>query len=260
MGVELLLPFIGGLIYGSFLNVVVFRFDHWLSILKGRSHCPSCKQTLAWYDLVPVLSYVSLAGKCRYCRKSISYQYPLVELATGLLFAAGYGLIFGAGLSLTSAVAAFIFYVLAIGAMVVIFCHDATEMMIPDSLSYVLIAASLGFSWFIHHDIVSTLYGGFVGVLPIALLVYPSRGKWMGEGDVKLAAALGFLVGYPATIVFLVASFFSGAGFGLIIIALNKRFGLKSAVPFGPFLIIGAIAALFYGSSLIHWYKGMLGL
>lgn len=259
MGLELILPFVGGLIFGSFLNVVVFRFDDWLSILRGRSKCPDCRQTLAWTDLVPVLSYLSLAGKCRYCHQPISYQYPLVELATGLLLATGYSLVFGAGLPLVSAAAAYFFYLVAVGSMVVIFCHDAAEMMIPDSLSYVLIIAATGFNYLLHYDLMSTLYGGLAAVLPIALLVYPSRGKWMGEGDVKLALGLGLLVGYPAAIALLVTAFFAGAIFGLVIIALNKRFGLKSAVPFGPFLIIGAVIALFYGSSLLHWYKGMLG-
>lgn len=260
MGVELILPFIGGLLIGSFLNVVILRFDDLLTIAQGRSHCPNCKTTLAWYDLIPLLSFIVLWGKCRNCQKPISYQYPAVELATGLLFAAGYGLIFSAGLPLTDAILTFIFYIIAVAAMVVIFCHDAYEMMIPDLMSYILILAALGFGWFYTHNIVTTFYGGLIGVIPIALLVYPSRGKWMGEGDVKLAFGLGLLVGSPAAIVFLVAAFFSGAAFGLIIIGLSKRFGLKSAVPFGPFLILGAIIALFYGSSLIHWYKGMLGL
>lgn len=259
MRVELALPFIFGLIYGSFLNVVVFRFDEWLTILKGRSHCPQCKETLRWYDLIPVISYLTLFGRCRYCKKPISLQYPLVELSTAVLLAAGYSLVINAGLPLLTAVGAYLLYVLAVGALVVIFCHDLTEMMIPDSVAYFFVATAFGFGSLFTQNITATSLGGLVAVIPIALLVYPSRGKWMGEGDVKLSLGLGLLTGYPSAIVGLVTAFMSGAVIGLLMTAMRRGTTVKTAIPFAPFLIIGGLVALFYGDTLVHWYQGMLG-
>lgn len=258
MRAELIWPFLFGLAYGSFLNVVIYRLDDWLSILKGRSQCQDCRAELRWYDLLPVISFALLGAKCRYCRKSIHWQYPLVELATAILVAAGYGLVFSSGLSLDRAVISFIFYALAIGSMVVIFCHDLKEMMIPDAVSYFLLISSIIFSLTFSGSVKDTLIAALIGFLPIALLVYPSRGQWMGEGDVKLAIALGVMVGYPSAIVFLTTAFISGGVIGILIM-LTRRGGLRTAVPFAPFLIIGAIVGLFYGPQLVHWYLGMLG-
>jgi len=254
---EWVVPFLFGLIYGSFLNVVVLRFDDWLSILTTRSRCPDCQTQLRWYDLIPVISYATLRGRCRYCEKPISGQYPLVEIVTGILLVAGYGLVFHHSLEQVSAVTAYAFYVLAVGAMVIIFCHDLYEMMVPDSVSYFLLLSAFAFGWLFTGNLIATLLGGLTGILPIALLVYPSQGKWMGEGDIKLAAGLGMLVGYPSAIVFLFGAFLSGGAYGLLAV-LFKKAGLKSAVPFAPFLILGALIALFYGPSLIHWYIGMI--
>ena len=254
---ELVIAFIFGLIYGSFLNVVILRFDDWVSIINSRSRCPECRTNLAWYDLIPVISYATLMGKCRYCQKPISWQYPAVELLSAILVAGSYCLVFGSGLPLVREIVAFSLLILAIGAIIVILCHDLYEMLIPDAASYFLLAASFLFGWVWSGNILMTLLGGLIGLAPIALLVYPSRGKWMGEGDVKLALALGLLVGYPNAIVFLVSAFMMGGIIGLLIV-LAGRAGLKSAVPFAPFLIAGALLALFYGSSLLHWYLGML--
>lgn len=258
MGVELVWPFLFGLTYGSFLNVVIYRLDDWVSILRGRSKCPDCQTELRASDLIPLVSFAMLGGKCRYCRAPIKWQYPIVELATGLLVAAGYSLIFSSGLPLDRAVISFIFYILALGSLVVIFWHDLTEMMIPDAVSYFLLVTSLIFSLTFFGSLKDTLYGALIGFVPIALLVYPSRGRWMGEGDVKLATALGIIVGYPSAIVYLASAFVSGGVIGLLII-LVRRGHLKTAVPFAPFLIIGALIGLFYGPSLVHWYLGMLG-
>lgn len=249
-----------GLVLGSFLNVVILRFDDWLSIIKTRSRCPDCKTQLKWYDLFPLVSYLTLKGKCRYCQKPICWQYPVVELTAAVLLAMSYNLVFlEHSLPLWQGVTAFAFLVLAVACAIVIFFHDLYEQLIPDSMSYVLLAAALGFNWFFFQDWQSVVYGALIGVAPIALLVYPSRGKWMGEGDVKLAAALGLLVGYPAAIVFLVVAFLIGGLVGAVIVASGKA-TVKTAVPFAPFLILGALTALFYGQALVDWYLGKLGL
>lgn len=254
-----IIAFIFGLIWGSFLNVVIVRFDDWISILKDRSHCPKCKARLPWYDLVPLFSFVALRGKCRTCQKPISWQYPLVELTTAALVAAGYYLIFLLNdLVLWQAVVAFGAYIIVLGALVAIFFHDLYEMLVPEALSYAALIGAAIFSLFFFQDWQTSLYGGLAGVVPIALLVYPSRGVWMGEGDVKIAAALGLLVGWPAALVFLVAAFVIGGVFGAILMMTGQA-KMKSALPFAPFLIIGGLIALFWGQHMISWYMGILG-
>lgn len=248
-----------GLTIGSFLNVVILRFDEWVSILKTRSRCPDCQTTLQWYDLIPLFSFLQLRGRCRYCQKPISWQYPVVELTTGLLYIAGFYLIFTVGdLSLGRAVVAAIGYSVAIAALVVIFFHDLYEMLIADGTTYVLIVAALVFSLAYNGVSLWLLYGALVGFLPIALIVYPSRGKWMGEGDVKLSLGLGILLGWPSALVGIILAFLIGGLFGVVAL-VTKNAKLRTAVPFAPFLIIGALIALFYGPSLVNWYLGTIG-
>jgi len=254
-----IIAFVFGLIWGSFLNVVIVRFDDWLSILRDRSHCPKCKAKLPWYDLVPLFSFIALRGKCRQCQKPISFQYPLVELSTAALVAAGYYLVFLLNdLPLVNASLAFAAYIIVLGALIAIFFHDLYEMLVPEVLSFVALLAAAVFSLFFYGDWQTTLYGGLVALVPIALLVYPTKGVWMGEGDVKIAATLGLLVGWPAAVVFLVAAFVIGGVFGAILM-LTGQAKMKSAVPFAPFLIIGGLIALFWGAHMISWYMGILG-
>lgn len=255
----LIISFLFGLIWGSFLNVVIYRYDDWRAIVFKSSHCRDCQQQLRWYDLIPLLSYLSLRGKCRYCQQPIAWQYPIVELTTGFLILAGYYLIFIAQqFELYRSVFAIVSFIIAIGAMIVIFFHDLREMMVPEEVSYVLLFSCLIFGLFYSGSILTTLYGGLIGVLPIALLVYPSGGRWMGEGDVKIALALGLMLGYPLTIAFLAASFLLGGLFGSVAL-LVKAAKLKSAVPFAPFLIIGCLISLFWGPELINWYLRSFG-
>jgi len=248
-----------GLTIGSFLNVVILRFNDWISILKTRSRCPDCQTTLRWYDLVPLFSFLQLRGRCRYCQKPISWQYPVVELTTALLFIGGFYLIFIiSDLTIWRAIFAAFGYGITIAALVVIFFHDLYEMLIVDSIAYVLIGAALIFALSYYGPTLSIIYGALVGFLPIALIVYPSRGKWMGEGDVKLSLGLGILLGWPSALVGLILAFLIGGLFGVVAL-VTKNAKLRTAVPFAPFLIIGALIALFYGPSLVNWYLGTIG-
>lgn len=249
--------FIVGLVFGSFLNVVIIRIDDWKSIITGRSHCMSCKKQLVWYDLIPVVSYATLKGKCRYCAKPISHQYPLVEIVTGFLALAAYYLITMSGLSTVLSIFAFCFLFFAFCCMVVLFFHDVDSMLLPDSVSYVLIAASLLFAIVYYHSATSIIYGALIGAVPIALLVYPSRGKWMGEGDIKLALGLGILTAFPGSFAYMAMSFVLGGVYSIYLLA-TKQAKLKTAVPFAPFLIMGALIILFAGKYIINWYLGKL--
>lgn len=254
------IAFVFGLVYGSFLNVIILRFDDWQSIVRGRSQCPNCQAQLRWYDLIPIVSYLTLKGRCRYCSRPISWQYPLVELATGLLLAGGYWLIFSHGaISLVWQVAAFISFTLALGSLVAMFVHDLKEMMIPDFFAYIFLLFAGLFSLIYYQNPLFSIYGALIGFLPIAALVYPSRGKWMGEGDLKLAAGLGLLAGYPHAIVFIALAFLIGGLYGAILL-LTRQAKFGTAVPFGPFLIIGGLLALFWGQTVVGWYLGGIGL
>lgn len=249
--------FIFGLIYGSFLNVVILRWDDWVSILNGRSSCPNCKTNLKWYDLIPIVSFASLAGRCRYCQKPISWQYPAVELASAVLITAGFMRFFPTSGDLTMAIIAFVAYVIAIGAILSVLFHDLYEMLVPDLMAYILLAAAMVVGVYLY-GWQSALGGLLVGVLPVALLVYPSKGTWMGEGDVKIAAALGVLVGYPNAIAFMALAFLIGGLYGVIAL-LASKVKMRTAVPFAPFMIIAALITFFYGTELISWYLGAFG-
>lgn len=244
--------FIFGLIFGSFLNVVIIRWDDWMSILVSRSKCPNCKTQLKWYDLIPIISFLSISGKCRYCQKPVSWQYPVVELVTALLVTLGYTFFFPALGDVTLIVISFIAYLIVVGLMVTVFFHDLYEMMVPDLMAYILlfVAIILGVALYGWQP---TLYGLLIGVLPIALLVYPSKGVWMGEGDVKIAAALGAFVGYPGAITYIALAFLIGGIYGVLAIIL-KRVKMRTAVPFAPFLIVAAITTFFYGEQIVSWY------
>lgn len=222
---------------GSFLNCVIYRLEAGESFLRGRSYCPHCRHQLGFFDLVPILSFVLLRGKCRYCGKKISLQYPLVELTTACLFALFFWH-FGFGLHL-------IFGFLISGFLVVIFVYDLKHCLIPDSVVYPAIAIAVIFNFSIYSAL-----GLAAFFLAIVLI---SRETWMGMGDVKLGFLMGLLLGWPNTFVALFLAVFLGAIIGMGLIALGKK-KMKSEVPFGPFLIIGTFAALFWADELINWY------
>jgi prepilin signal peptidase PulO-like enzyme (type II secretory pathway) len=257
MGEGITIAFVFGLIFGSFLNVVILRFDDWASIVGQPSHCPKCKKPISWFDLIPVISFMILRGRCRHCHKPISWQYPIVELSTAALLAAGYFLVFSSNLPLWQTIMAYIGYIGVIGTLMTIFFHDLYEMMIPDLFAYVFLIFALVFALAVGHSFLDSFYGLLVGFVPIALLVYPSRGTWMGEGDVKVAAGMGLLVGYPIAITYLMLSFLLGGAFGAVAL-LGKFAKMKTQVPFAPFLILGGLLALFFGQQLINWYLGAI--
>ena len=235
--------FLLGLIAGSFLNCVVYRMENNQGFLTGRSFCPQCKHVLAWYDLIPLFSFLWLSGKCHYCRKKISWQYPLVELATGFLFFLMFRH-FGFGIDL-------VFGFLISAFLVVIFVYDLKHYLIPDKIIYPAIGVALVYNlWRFDLGVFGAAFGAAAFFLFIVLI---SRGRWMGIGDIKLAFFMGFVLGWPNILVALFFAFFSGAiiGVGLI---LAERKSFKSEVPFGPFLVAGTMAAMFYGRDFINWY------
>lgn len=244
-----------GLIFGSFVNAVSFRLNNLKSVFVGRSECLKCHHKLGFWDLAPVLSFLILKGKCRYCQQKISWQYPIVELATAILFV----LIF---LKLGFSVEAVYLSFTAV-ALEIIFISDIKKMIIPDEILWFLLGITIIWLFFkiFENQSLKILTSGFEGILIggglLAILYFVSKGKWMGFGDVKLAAILGLILGFPATILMIILSFLFGGFFGLILIALGKKH-LKDKVAFGPFLAFSFIITILAGDLILNWYLNII--
>ena len=240
------LIFLFGLIMGSFLNAVIYRLDSGESIVKSRSHCPKCGHVLAWYELVPIFSFVIQGGKCRECKGSISWQYPMVELATAILFV----LVLYYNLPLL--------YTLTISSLLmVIFVYDLKHYIIPDKIIYPAILVSGIFVWqHATYNIQYTIYAAIGASVFFAAMFFASRGKWMGFGDVKLAFFMGLFLGWPNILVGLFAAFMLGGIIGMGLIVCGKK-TMKSQVPFGPFLVTGTFIAMFLGNKIMEWYLSL---
>ncbi len=242
--------FLFGLLIGSFLNAVIHRL-HTEESLNGRSYCPHCRKTIAWFDLIPVISFLILRGKCRHCKKPISVQYPFVELITGGVFLALYAFAFP-----NIPYLLFLLYIAA--SLLVIFVYDLKHYLIPDVVLVPAIVVAIAYrSIFDFHNLSSFLLAAVLACSFFFAIYTISKGVWMGFGDVKLAILLGFLTGFPGILVALFLAFLFGAIIGVISLALKKK-GLKSEIPFAPFLIIGSFVALFWSNALIGWYVVLL--
>ncbi len=257
--------FVFGLCIGSFLNCVLYRLETNQSFLKGRSFCPHCKHSLTWQDLVPVLSFLFLRGACRYCGKKISIQYPVVEISTGLLFLLTVNFQLS-GIHFKNVAELFLaLYVLC--SMILIFVYDLKHFLIPDKVLFPVICVTFFYRLFENLFVLKLIsnfayIGNYMGAaigasLFFAIIFFISKGQWMGFGDVKLTILMGLLLGFPNILVALFLAFFFGAVIGLALICLQKR-GLKSEVPFAPFLIVGTFMALFWGAPIIDWYLNFL--
>ena len=256
--------FVFGLAVGSFLNCVIYRLS---LIPKGRSFCPYCKHILSWQDLIPVLSFLILKGKCRYCQKKISLQYPLVEIATGLLFLLIFNfefLISNKILILNFETITYLLYLLIISSLLlIIFVFDLKHYIIPDKIIFSAIFIVLLFRILeliqnskLEIQNLNPVFSGLGAAGFFLFIVLISRGKWMGFGDVKLAFLMGLFLGFPNILVALFLAFLIGAIIGVGMILFGKK-TLKSEVPFGPFLVTGTFIALFWGEIIINFYLNL---
>ena len=240
--------FIFGLIVGSFVNVVIVRMQNGTSPMEGRSACPECGETIAWYDNIPLLSFALLRGRCRHCSKKISWQYPLVELSAAIVF-----VIFGAIAIdfdiLGQKWIGLILLLFVISCFIVLFVYDLVHMELPVSVLWCAIGGAAAFSVanvllgatgggaFAQSLVASVLSGAGAFAFFFALSAY-SREQWMGAGDAYVAAAIGILLGWPGTFLAMVTAFALGAIVGIGLMAAQKADG-KTHVPFAPFLIAG---------------------
>jgi len=245
-----LIVFIFGTFIGSFLNCVIYRLEQKKN-LGGRSFCPECRHQLFWQDLIPVFSYIFLGGKCRYCKKKISIQYPLIEILTGLVFL----LVFAVtAVSCCNGIINLIFLFYIASVFIVIFAYDFKHYLIPDKVLIPAIIIALIYKLFESFSLLpNLLMGVLVGSGFFLLIFLISRGRWIGFGDVKLGILMGVLLGFPNVLVALFLAFLLGAMIGVALIIFQKK-GLKSQIPFGPFLIVGTFIALFWGQEIINWY------
>lgn len=246
-----------GLMVGSFLNVCIDRLPRGESILHPASHCQACHHRLAARDLVPLFSYLRLRGRCRYCQAAIPGRLPWLELATGALFAF---LCWHFGL--TAELGAMTFYACL---FIVVFAVDLEHGLILNRVLYVGTAAALLFALFLPlpwlafwrvSGIASAAIGAGIGFVILFLIAVLSRGG-MGWGDVKLAALIGLATGFPLVFVALFVAAILGGVVGVALLITKKR-GRKQTVPFGPFLSVGTMITLLWGSSILSWYLGLM--
>jgi len=260
MPIEIVIPvgvFLFGAVIGSFLNVCIYRIPRKESLAFPASHCPQCQAPIRFYDNIPIVSWVLLLGRCRKCKQSIPFQYPLVEA----LNAVGYVYLY-MRFGLT---AAMLIYALFLSALIVITFIDLHHMIIPDVISLPGIAVGLIFSllYLVIRDgshlflvlpptFTNALTGAVLGWCLFYLAAYLSKGG-MGGGDIKLIAMIGAFLGWERMLLTIMVGAFAGSVVGIGLMIFFKK-GRKYAVPFGPFLALGALVSLFWGSFLIEWY------
>ena len=237
-----------GLIIGSFLNVCIYRIPQNKSIVWPGSFCPKCGKHIKFYDNIPLLSYIILGGKCRYCKEPISCQYPIVEFLTGLLtllFVWHWGLTAWTGVLLV-----------ALYSLIILSVIDLELMIIPDRFSLGLMVLGLAFSWLnpnfdgsFWSRFLQSLTGaavGFFGTLAVALLGYVLfKKEAMGGGDVKLMGGIGAFVGWGGVVTTIVFASVLGLVYSIFLMIFKGK-GKGDAIPFGPFLSAGALINLFY--------------
>lgn len=267
-----------GLCFGSFINALVWRVQQQslpkskrpkntnLSIVRGRSVCVNCQHGLSHIDLLPVVSWLALRGKCRYCKKSISWQYPLIEIITAIIFVASYMLwefeVKG------SEIIIFGLWLATVTSLVALALYDSRWMLLPNKimkysfgLATILALATLAirsdsYSTSIINLILSVVISGGL----FALLFYVSKGKWIGGGDVKLGFVLGLIVATP---VYACLMLFLGSLLGCLVAMPAILFGSKTMqtkIPFGPFLIVATVVVYLFGREISEAYLRLLGL
>jgi leader peptidase (prepilin peptidase) / N-methyltransferase len=247
--------FLFGLVIGSFDNVAIYRIPEGKSLWAPRSFCPGCEKTIAWYDNIPLLSYLILRGRCRHCGMRISPRYPLVELLSGLLFFAVFAKL---GFRWEAELLPYLFMVTV---LIIVSAIDLERQIIPNKVMYPAIPVALASMGIValalgdYHVITDSLIGAAVIAVPWALfaIIFP---KGFGMGDAKLAAFTGAILGWRSELVGFFIGIALGAVVGVILMGAGKK-GRKSRIPFGPFLAVGALAALLWGQTIWEAYTGL---
>lgn len=250
-----LILFVLGAVLGSFLNVVALRWKSGFG-LGGRSHCPQCGKKLSWYELVPIVSFVLQRGRCRGCLSKISWQYPAVEVVTGLTLISLY-VVYGLSSYFVLSGIVFLLYI-------AILIYDIRHKIIPDTLVYCAILLSVIARWLTYSDLLDWLAGPIILAF-FALIWWVTRGRAIGFGDAKLGLSLGLLLGAAQGFSAVVLSFWIGAVVSVGYLVLGrvayrsfpllkggKSLTMKSEIPFAPFIVFGAWASAVFVLDLLH--------
>lgn len=249
----IILFFILGLIFGSFINCLAYRLKHKKTIL-GRSFCPKCKHSLNFLDLFPLFSYIFLKARCRYCKKRISFEYFLVELATGLIFGFGYYFYFLSSFySGDNIILAFVFYLIMSIFLIIIFIYDLKYYLVLDKIIWPAIVIAFIFNLILRNNLLYLLLAAGIGFLFFWLQFKISKGKWIGGGDVLIGILIGFLVGWPKVLLVIFISYIIGSIIGIILLILKKK-QWSSKIPFGPFLVFSTWLVILFGDIILDWY------
>lgn len=281
--------FLFGLCVGSFLNVVILRLrsgqvcslNEGKGIINGRSHCPKCGHILRWFDLIPLVSFVILRGRCRDCGQPISWQYPLVEITTALLFLlifnldiGHWGFIGNWELGIGNFISlGYLLYIVCV--LLVVFVYDLRHYIIPDKIIFPAVAVSLVYRFFeiwnfnlghlleisnwkleIFWPFLVFLLAALIPALFFTALIIITKGRGMGWGDVKLVFLMGLMLGWPGILLALLLAFGGGSLVGLSLVAIGQK-TMRSSIPFGPFLAAAAIIALFWGPAILGGYSNL---
>lgn len=265
---------------GSFINCILYRLEQNQSFIKGRSYCPHCKHQLGFWDLIPIFSFIFLKAKCRYCQKKISWQYPLIEIITGIIFIFVYletkvsipfigEMIISKGIE---ALASFNYLILFrnlffSAVLIIIFVYDLKHQLVSEKIVIPAIIIALTFNFFMKISPIGIPAGSY-GVNWLDLLLgviigssfflsqyLISKGRWIGFGDVYLGFMMGAMLGWQKVILAIILAYFIGAMIAVILIILKKE-SWKSKIALGPFLMIGTFIALLYGNKILEWYLG----
>jgi leader peptidase (prepilin peptidase)/N-methyltransferase len=250
----IILIFIYGLLIGSFLNVIIYRVPREENIAWPGSHCPDCGHGLKWYDNIPLLSYLLLRGRCRYCDGGISLQYPLVEALNGIIYVFLYIFFYQVKLD-------FVFLALISSTLLAILVIDLKEQLIPDVLVVIVLISSIIHKALLHflegipYPLTDSLLGLIIAGGLFLLIVFVSRGG-MGGGDVTLIGALGFVLGLKGILTVIFLSFVIGSVISIFLLAARIK-SRKDPIPFGPFIVISFYITLFFGDNILNWYTGL---
>jgi leader peptidase (prepilin peptidase)/N-methyltransferase len=240
-----------GAVVGSFLNVVIYRLPRGQSVVFPASHCPACLRPLCVWQNLPLLSWLCLGGRCAACKAPIPWRYPLVELLGGVLFALA---LLEFGLSLQA-----LFACVLSASLIAVTFIDLDHLLILDAITVPTAAAGLAFA-VLSRQLTSALEGALFGLVLLGVIYVATRGAGLGLGDVKLAAAAGLYLGLGPSIAAVLGSFVIGSLVALPVLVLRKR-GRREALPFGPFLVLALLLALFAPAALVgpfHAYQSFI--
>ena len=248
-----------GLVIGSFLNCLIWRLYKDES-LGGRSYCPKCRQQISWYDNIPLLSFIFLKGRCRHCQQKISWQYPLVELITAILFYLSFSYLTNDVQLLASNYFSFTLLKawLLIVTLIIVFVYDARWQLVPMKLIWPMTVILFILGALSGEAIVSLLIAGLGLAAFFAVQYFVTNKKGLGEGDIWLGLLLG--VAFPSLsqiFLLILLTYFSGALLGVILMLIKSKNG-KMKIALGPFLAFGAIITLIWGDQIINWYLRLL--